>query len=87
MCIGVPSKVIAVDGLMATVESLGLQRDVSLILMDGTVELGDYLLIQVGNFAVEKIEPTRAREALDYLAELEQQRLDALAIKGQTVSG
>ncbi len=85
MCIGVPSKVIAVDGLMATVESLGQQRDVSLILMDGVVELGDYLLIQVGNFAVEKIEPERAHEALDYLAELEQQRLDTISARSRSM--
>jgi hydrogenase expression/formation protein HypC len=83
MCIGVPSRVVAIDGLMATVDSLGQQRDVSLILMDGEVELGDYLLIQVGNFAVEKIEPARAREALDYLAELEQLRLDAMAARAE----
>ncbi len=82
MCIGVPSKVVAVNGLMATVESLGQQRDVSLILMDGPVELGDYLLIQVGNFAVEVIEPERARDALAYLDELEQQRLAAYAEPG-----
>ncbi|MEH6471438.1 MAG: HypC/HybG/HupF family hydrogenase formation chaperone [Halopseudomonas sp.] len=75
MCIGVPSLVVAVDGLMATVEALGEQRDVSLILMDGPVELGDYLLIQVGNFAVEKIEPERARDALDFLAELEAEEI------------
>lgn len=71
MCIGVPSRVVALDGLMATVESLGQRRDVSLILMDGTVALGDYLLIQVGNFAVEKIDPQHARDALDFLAELD----------------
>lgn len=71
MCIGVPSRVVAVNERMATVESLGQTREVSLILMDGPVTPGDYLLIQVGNFAVEKIDPERAEEALAYLAELE----------------
>ncbi|WP_421869301.1 HypC/HybG/HupF family hydrogenase formation chaperone [Motiliproteus sp.] len=73
MCIGIPSKVIALNDQMATVEAMGEQRDVSLILMPEAVELGDYLLIQVGNFAVEKIEPQRAREALDYLREVAEQ--------------
>ncbi|WP_207062105.1 HypC/HybG/HupF family hydrogenase formation chaperone [Motiliproteus sp. SC1-56] len=72
MCIGVPSKVVALDGQVARVESLGESREVSLILMDEPVALGDYLLIQVGNFAVEKIDKVRAEEALAYLAELDQ---------------
>lgn len=70
MCIGVPSRVIALDGLMATVESLGQTREVSLILMGEEVTIGDYLLIQVGNFAVEIIEPQRAEEALAFLREM-----------------
>ncbi|RDE19817.1 HypC/HybG/HupF family hydrogenase formation chaperone [Motiliproteus coralliicola] len=73
MCIGIPSRVIALNDQMATVEAMGEQRDVSLILMPEAVELGDYLLIQVGNFAVEKIEPERAREALEYLREVAEQ--------------
>ncbi|WP_210394941.1 HypC/HybG/HupF family hydrogenase formation chaperone [Motiliproteus sediminis] len=70
MCIGVPSQVIALDGMTATVESLGQQRVVSLLLMAEEVALGDYLLIQVGDFAVEKIEPQRALDALEYLKEV-----------------
>ncbi|MEH6627514.1 MAG: HypC/HybG/HupF family hydrogenase formation chaperone [Motiliproteus sp.] len=72
MCIGIPSKVIAMDGQVATVECFGQQRDVSLILMPEEVALGDYLLIQVGDFAVEKIEPQRALDALAFIEELEQ---------------
>lgn len=70
MCIGVPSRVLAVDAGMARVESLGQERQVSLLLMDEAVEPGDYLLIQVGDFAVEKIPPAQARDALAYLAEV-----------------
>lgn len=75
MCIGIPSKVISLTGQVAWVEALGEQRQVSLILMNEEVALGDYLLIQVGNFAVEKIEPERAEESLAYLTELAQQEL------------
>ncbi len=70
MCIGVPSQVIAVDDMVARVDSLGVQRDVSLMLMAEAVAVGDYLLIQVGDFAVEKIDPERAQDALDYLHEI-----------------
>ena len=69
MCIGIPSKVVALNDQVATVEALGERRDVSLILMNEPVAMGDYLLIQVGNFAVELIEPERAREAIAYLTE------------------
>ena len=31
MCLAVPSRVVAVDGLMATVEAFGEQREVSLM--------------------------------------------------------
>lgn len=81
MCIGVPSIVVAINDQVATVEALGEQREVSLILMDQPVELGDYLLIQVGNFAVEKIEPERAREALAYLDELQQSQQQRAAAR------
>ena len=75
MCIGIPSKVISVEGSMARVESFGEERDVSLILMAEEVSVGDYLLIQIGNFAAEIIAPQRAKEALEYLqqAALEEQ--------------
>lgn len=75
MCIGLPSKVIELNDQVAVVEALGETRQVSLILMNEPVALGDYLLIQVGNFAVEKIEPQRAKEALAYLTEVAQQEL------------
>ncbi len=71
MCIGIPSKVVALNDQVATVECFGQCRDVSLILMPEEVELGDYLLIQVGDFAVEKIEPQRALDALAYIEEIE----------------
>ncbi len=73
MCIGIPSKVVSINDQVAEVEALGETRQVSLILMDQAVNLGDYLLIQVGNFAIEIIEPERALEAIDYLQEIAQQ--------------
>jgi len=79
MCIGVPSRVIALGDQIATVDSLGQRRQVSLLLMAEEVALGDYLLIQVGDFAVEKIEPQRAEEALAYLQEINGQRLQHAA--------
>lgn len=75
MCIGIPSKVMQLNGQMAEVEALGEKRWVSLILMAEDVSLGDYLLIQVGNFAVEIIEPERAKSSLLYLQNIAQEEL------------
>ena len=70
MCLAVPSKVVALEGLMATVEAFGEQRQVSLMLMQEEVALGDYLLVQVGNFAFERVDPERAEESLRLMEEL-----------------
>ncbi len=67
MCMAIPSRVIALHGDMATVEAFDKQRDVSLLLMSDPVRLGDYLLIQAGGFAYERVEPERAAEALAIL--------------------
>ncbi|HZV55854.1 MAG TPA: HypC/HybG/HupF family hydrogenase formation chaperone [Rhodocyclaceae bacterium] len=70
MCLAVPSKVIELDGDMATVEAFGQARRVSLLLMNEDVILGDYLLIQAGGFAFERVEIGRAEEALRVMAEM-----------------
>lgn len=73
MCLAVPSQVIEIDGDMATVEAFGETRHVSLLLMPEEVALGDYLLIQAGGFAFERVEPERAEESLRLMRELMEQ--------------
>jgi len=68
MCMAIPSRVVALSGEMATVECFGEQRDVSLMLMEDALALGDYVLVQAGGFAYERVAPTRAQEALDILS-------------------
>lgn len=70
MCLAVPSKVIELDGDMATVAAFGQERRVSLLLMPEDVALGDYLLIQAGGFAFERVETARAEEALRVMTEI-----------------
>lgn len=70
MCLAVPSRVVAVNGLMATVEAFGERREVSLMLMEedggvgAGVAVGDYLLIQAGGFAFERLDLARAEDTL-----------------------
>ncbi len=73
MCMSIPSRVIHLDGAVATVESLGTTRPTSLVMLDESVSVGDYLLLGAGGaFAMEKIPPQQAEESLALL----QQALD-----------
>jgi hydrogenase expression/formation protein HypC len=68
MCLAIPSRIVALSNDMATVECFGEQRNVSLMLIEGPLALGDYVLIQAGGFAYERVEPTAAHEALNILS-------------------
>lgn len=70
MCMAVPSLVVALDGGMATVESYGCQRQVSLMLLDEEVCIGDYLLIRAGDLAFERIEAEQALQVLALMDEI-----------------
>lgn len=70
MCLAIPSRVIELDGLRARVECFGQEREVNLILMHEEVALGDYLLVQAGGFAYERVEEKRALEALALMEEV-----------------
>jgi len=64
MCMAIPSRIVELAGEMATVEAFGELRSVSLMLMNDGVALGDYVLVQAGGFAYERVERQVAQEAL-----------------------
>ena len=70
MCLAAPSRVLEVNDDMAVTECFGQVRSVSLLLMNEPVAVGDYLLIQAGGFAFERVEPARAKDALAMMTEL-----------------
>jgi hydrogenase expression/formation protein HypC len=63
MCLGVPGKVLEVDGLVAIVDFWGLRRPILLDLADEPVEPGDYILNHVG-FAIRRIPPEEVGQTL-----------------------
>lgn len=77
MCLAAPSRVIEVGDGTALTECFGQRRTVSLLLMTDDIQVGDYLLIQAGGFAFERIERERAEEALALMSELMAQGDDA----------
>ena len=54
MCLGVPGRVVAVDGLLATVDFWGLRKQIRLEVVDEPVQPGDYILNHVG-YAIRRI--------------------------------
>lgn len=69
MCLGVPGKVVSVDGFIAQVDFWGVTRQVRLELCDADVEVGDYVLNHVG-YAIRRIPPEEVEETLALYDEL-----------------
>lgn len=63
MCLGVPGKVLEVNGLEATVDFFGVKRMLRLDIVDEPVSVGDYVLNHVG-FAIRRIPPSEVQETL-----------------------
>lgn len=71
MCMAVPSRIVAIDGAVATVEAFGQTRQTSLMLLAEEVAVGDYVILGAGgNFAAEKVPEAAAHEALAYLSQV-----------------
>jgi hydrogenase expression/formation protein HypC len=63
MCLGIPMQVREVDGFMARCAAKGVERQVSLFLLqDETVLPDDYVMVHVG-YAIQKMTETDARSA------------------------
>lgn len=65
MCLGIPSKIISIENLKATIDVYGAQRDISLMLLENEVQVGDYVLVHAG-FAIQKLQEDIAKETLGY---------------------
>jgi hydrogenase expression/formation protein HypC len=63
MCLGVPGRVLSVDGDVATVDFWGVRREVRLDIVDEPVAPGDYILNHVG-FAIRRIPAEQVGETL-----------------------
>lgn len=69
MCIAVPSKIIAIDDLMATIDVQGARRQVSLMLLPEPAEVGDYVLVHAG-YAIQRLDPEAGVETLALFKEI-----------------
>jgi hydrogenase expression/formation protein HypC len=69
MCLGVPGRVIAIDGALAQVDFWGVTKTVRLDVIDEPVVPGDYVLNHVG-FAIRRIPADEIGETLALYDEL-----------------
>jgi hydrogenase expression/formation protein HypC len=70
MCLGIPMQVIAVDRYLARCSAKGIEREVSLFLLqDDPVETGDFVMVHVG-YAIQKMTPQQARSAWELYDEM-----------------
>ena len=69
MCLGVPGRIVDIDGSMATVDFWGVRRQVRLDVVDEPVQPGDYILNHVG-FAIRRIPPGDIAATLELYEEL-----------------
>ena len=55
MCLAVPMQIKTIDEFQCTCEARGIEREVSLFLLQGeSLEPGDYVLVHVG-YAIQKV--------------------------------
>jgi len=71
MCLAVPMKVRSVDGFNAVCEAKGIEREVSLFMLQGDeVAPGDHVLVHVG-YAIQKVSEEDARSAWELFDQIE----------------
>jgi len=80
MCLGVPMRIIEIDGFAARCEARGIERKASLFLLQHEdLQVGDLVMIHVGN-AIQKMTEEEARSAWELYDEI--LALDAEAAGG-----
>ncbi len=55
MCLAIPSRIVSINGLFATIDVFGARKEVSIMLLPGVPQRGDYVLVHAG-FAIQKVD-------------------------------
>ena len=63
MCLAVPMKITAIDGYQCTCEAKGIEREVSLFMLQHEdIYIGDNVLVHVG-YAIQKVSEQEAADS------------------------
>jgi hydrogenase expression/formation protein HypC len=68
MCLGIPMKVLNIEGEKAIAEIGGIEKEISIALVDD-LKVGDYVIVHAG-FAIEKLDEKEALETLELIREI-----------------
>lgn len=80
MCLGIPMQIRSIDGFTALCEARGVEREVSLFLMqEESFEVGDHLVVHLG-YAIQKVTCEEARTAWEIYDQM-------LAAEGASTKG
>jgi hydrogenase expression/formation protein HypC len=86
MCLGVPGRILSIDGLVASVDFFGVRKQIRLDIVDTPCSPGDYVLNHVG-FAIHRIPAEEIGETLalfdHILKNAEPQDLMAADVRGE----
>lgn len=70
MCLGIPMQVKTIDGFVARCEAKGVEREVSLFMLQHEPPApGDYVMVHVG-YAIQKLTEQDARSAWELLDQI-----------------
>lgn len=70
MCLGVPMRVVERDGFVARCEAKGIERSVSLFLLQHEdIVAGDHVMVHVG-YAIQKMSAAEAQSAWELYDEM-----------------
>jgi len=70
MCLGIPMRIKEIDGYNAICEAKGVERTVSLFMMqDEDIKVGDMVMIHVG-YAIQKMTEQEAQSAWEMYEEI-----------------
>jgi len=78
MCLAIPARIVALNGLEATVDLGGVRKAISIALVP-QAQLEDYVIVHVGH-AIGLVDPEEARLTLELFAELDA----SSAVQGQS---
>ena len=70
MCLGIPMQIVEIDGYNARCTAKGVEREVSLFLLqDEPLAAGDFVIVHVG-YAIQKMTPQEARSTWELFDEV-----------------
>lgn len=70
MCLGLPAKVVSIDGNSGNVEMMGVTNKISIELLEN-VKVGDYVLVHAG-CAIQVLDEEEALRTIDIFNEIKE---------------